>query len=219
MKKTTLLLTAAATFALASTSQAAVIYTSATDASATASVGTDLLQTSLDSTTWPTESNINNGTTGAFIEESVDNPAYVVPTETSSLSFFLDVAANPLGYDISQIDTFSGWKDNRAGQRYTIYFSTVDAPTTFDLITPGGTGFNAVNVAASATSLVTHVFDDTTALLGTGVHTIRFDIGTGSPTVWREIDVIGAATIPEPSSVALLAGLLGLGHVIVRRRR
>lgn len=203
--------------ALPAISNAAVIFTSATDGSATASVGTDLLQTFLTSTTWATNNNINNGTTGAFNEMSDTNPASVTTGSTASYTFFLDVGTNPLGYDITSINSFSGWGDNRAGQSYTIYFSTVATPLVFSQITPGGTGFNAISVGASGQSLVTSVFDDTSAPLGTGVHSIRFDVGVnGDGNVWREIDAIGVATIPEPGS-ALLGGL-GLLALLRRRR-
>jgi len=196
---------------------AAVIFTSATDGSATASVGTDLLQTALTSHTWPTASLINNGTTGTKDESSALNPANAANGGVHD--FILDVGASPLGYDISQIDSFSGWTDSRAGQAYTISFSVV-GDAGFTQITPGGTGNNAVSVAASDTSLVTHVFDDGAALLGTGVDVIRFSVGqNGDANVWREVDVIGSATVvvPEPSTTVLFS-LAGLG-IILRRRR
>jgi len=85
-------------------------------------------------------------------------------------------------------------------------FSTVGDPS-FTQITP-----SQVSVGASGTSLVTHVFDNTPALLGTGVDVVRFNVGVnGNGNVYREIDVIGIATVPEPSTLTLAAlGLLGL---------
>ncbi|MDP5079983.1 MAG: hypothetical protein NWQ04_05930, partial [Opitutales bacterium] len=167
---------------------AAVVSSSATDASATASVGDDLLQTSLASTTWPTSNNINNGTTGAYDANDGVNPAST--TAPGTKDFVLDLSANPLGYDISEINSYTGWSDGRAGQAYTIFFSYVGDPA-FTQITP-----SEVSVAASGQSLVTHVFDDTTALLGTGVDVVRFEVGVNwNNNVWREIDVIGEATI------------------------
>ena len=66
----------------------------------------------------------------------------------------LDLAASPLGYDISRIDSFSGWLDARAGQSYSIFFKAVGS-SEFTQITPGGSGNDAVSVAASGQSLVT----------------------------------------------------------------
>ena len=185
----------------------------------TGSVATDLFQTSLTSTTFPVANNINNGTTGLQGEDTGGvNPAVVVLAGT--YDFTLDLGASSDGYDISQINSYTGWNDNRAGQAYTISFSTVAAPTTFTQITPGGTGNDAVSVGASNQSLVTNVFDDGGALLGTGVAVIRFDVGVnGAENVWREIDAIGVPTVvvPEPSAFALL-GLASLGLGLRRRR-
>lgn len=191
--------------------QAAVIYTSATDASATASVATDLLQTNLDLTDWQVNNNINNGTTGANGDNDGVNPANVV-AGGSVYTFFLDVTTNTLGYDISQVDVFTGWIDNRAGQTYTVAFSTVGSATFTDVL--------SVSESATATSLVTHVMDDGAALLGTGVDAIRFTIGAtdGTEDVYREVDVIGSATaVPEPSSAALF-GIGGLALILRRRK-
>lgn len=196
--------------------KAVVTFTSADGALGVDSVSTDLFQTSLTSTNWPTNNNINNGTTGTFDEDSATNPANIT-AEFSTFTFNLDVTANPLGYTITSINSFSGWIDNRAGQSYTISFSKVATPLVFNQITPGGSGFNAVSVAASGKSLVTSVFDGTSSPLGTGIHSIRFDVGAnGAGNVWREIDAIGVATIPEPGAT-FLGGLVLLG--LLRRRR
>ncbi|MEN8737530.1 MAG: lamin tail domain-containing protein [Akkermansiaceae bacterium] len=164
---------------------AAVEVTFTTDASATASVSDDLLETSLTSTTWPSDANINNGTTGAFNENSATNPAK--SATQGAYDFNLDLTASPSGYDILEIKAYSGWADARAGQAYTIFFSEVGSAT-FTQITP-----SQVSVAADGESLVTQVRDDGGSLLGSGVDVIRFVVGVnGSTNVWREIDVIGA---------------------------
>jgi hypothetical protein len=73
------------------------------------------------------------------------NPANV--TTTGIKDFVLDLAASPLGYDISRIVSFSGWLDARAGQSYSIFFKAVGS-SEFTQITPGGSGIDAVSVAA-----------------------------------------------------------------------
>lgn len=195
--------------------QAAVSFTSfssddavAGDSAATSPSGADLFQTtSLTSTNFPVNTNIANGSTGIRSEESTNNPANVV--FPSTFDFILNIDANPLGYDISSIATYTGWNDNRAGQNYTVSFSLVGSEDFTEVL--------VVNQAANATSLVTTITDDAGALLGTGVDVIRFDIGiSGAENVYREIDAFGVATVPEPS-VSLLAGLAGMA--LLRRRR
>ncbi|MDC0497482.1 chitobiase/beta-hexosaminidase C-terminal domain-containing protein, partial [bacterium] len=183
---------------------AAVVSTSATDASATASVSDDLLQTALSSTTWQASNNIYNGTTGAFDVDDGVNPAST--TAPGTKDFVLDLSASPLGYDISEINSYTGWSDGRAGQAYTIFFSYVGDPT-FTQITP-----SVVSVAASGQSLVTHVFDDGAALIGTGVDVVRFEVGVNwNNNVWREIDVIGAATIGSIDSFVVTPDEIAAG--------
>ena len=186
---------------------AAVVSTSATDASATASVSDDLLQTALSSTTWQTNNNINNGTTGAYNADDGVNPAST--TAPGTKDFILDTGASPLGYNISEIKSYTGWSDGRAGQAYTIFFSYVGDPT-FTQITP-----SQVSVAASGQSLVTHVFDDTAALLGTGVDVVRFEVGANwNNNVWREIDVIGEITLGSIDSFTVSPDEIASGNPV-----
>lgn len=194
--------------AAALSSQAAVVFTSQTSQTAGAaqsSVSGDLLQTSLSSSDWPVNNNINNGTTGAWNNTTAPDPANIA---AGTFTFTLNTVTNPLGYDISQVNVFTGWTDGRAGQSYTLRFSVVGSSSFTDILT--------VNQTASNTGLVTRVFDDTGALLGTGVDQIQFVVNAsgGLQSVYREIDVI---PVPEPS-VALIGGI-GLLGLFTRRRR
>jgi hypothetical protein len=174
----------------------------------------DLLQTSLASATGePTGSPANflrNGSTGTAQENTGTNPT-VVTNAGSTLTYNLDITSNTFGYDISEILLFSGWQDARAGQSYIVSYSVV-----------GDSGFTMladVTQAASGGSFVTRTFDNTFSPLATGVDAVRFEIrnfGSLTDTVYREIDVIGAASVPEPSA-ALLGGLGVLA--LLRRRR
>ena len=111
--------------ALMCQTNASVVSTSSTNSNtATASVSNDLLQTSLMSTNWPSNNNINNGTTGTFNQDTGTNPGN--PTQQGTYDFVLDLSSSPSGYDISQINAFTGWEGDRAGQNYTVFFSFVD---------------------------------------------------------------------------------------------
>lgn len=174
--------------------------------------GSDLLQTSVASATGEnTAANLRNGTTGTAQEGSVANPASVT-FSGSTMTFDFDLTTNTFGYDISEVLLFSGWGDDRAGQAYTVSYSVVGDSNYTTLAT--------VSEARSGGSLVTRTFDNTSSPLATGVDSIRFAIsatgGFGHDTVYREIDVIGAASVPEPSA-ALLGGLGVLA--LLRRRR
>ena len=168
----------------------------------------------------PIEVILNDGSHGNPAP-SIDGTQALDLTEESPqyiLTYTLDLSGAAFGYDISSIDTFTGWQDYRAGQDFDIEYSVV-----------GDTDFNELgNIQEIVTNQNLHlnVTSDTPL---TGVDQIRFSINSApNPTnskpgstigsVWREIDVTGTATVPEPSTM-MLALVGGLGMVIQRRRR
>lgn len=72
-------------------------------------------------------------TDGAFGTLDVPGLAEsVTPNNTDAVTFPLDLAAKPAGYDIVSFDSYSAWVSNgRDDQRYTLEYSTVGAPDTF----------------------------------------------------------------------------------------
>lgn len=177
-------------------------------------VSNDLLQTNLASVTGENGSPlVRNGSTGAAHENSGSNPAQVWGQATTTYN--LDVSVNTFGYDISEIRLFSGWTDARAGQSYELFYSLVDDAAF--------TSLGTISALVSNGSLLTRTYNlDATAFL-TGVDAIRFvqiDNGTaGTGTVFREFDVIGVASIPEPGTFTmLLFGTVMLWFVGRKRR-
>lgn len=176
-------------------------------------VSNDLLQTSLASVTGENAASlVRNGTTGTSAENTAGvNPAIVWGQTTTTYN--LDVSTNLWGYDITDINVFSGWTDSRAGQSYEIWYSTIFSASFIKL--------GAVSELVSNGSLLTRTHNlDGTAFLS-HIDAIRFvqvnngNAGTG--TVFREFDVIGVASVPAP--MALPAGLAMLGLVMGLRRK
>ncbi len=208
---------------LLGSAQAAVLTAKTGSATAFTVSSTDLLQTSLGSVdgsslTWYdvqgnlTELNDGVSTTGAL--------DYLYVT-VGTLDFNFDLTVNTAGYEISQIDTFSGNSGaNRVEQGYTVWYATVASPTTFIDI---ATVTDAVDW--SFTEAKWSITEDSTGILASNVATIRYVFPLQAPMLaspgvqYKEIDIIGVASIPEPGTYALIAGMLGLSYVMVRRRR
>jgi hypothetical protein len=181
----------------------------------------DLLQTNLASVTSGGNFNQEGAggvpilTDGVFVINGgnpTDNSGLATAGNDAFVEFNLDLSVNTLGYDISSIQSFGGWNDSgRDRQLFKISYSLVGS-SAFTYL--GAMDFNPA--ATGLPSAVYGVFD--TAL--TGVDAIRIDFFAGQENGYAgfgEFDVIGAATIPEPSAAVLcLAGVVG--SMMIRRR-
>ena len=167
--------------------------------------------------------NLNDGLHGTNdsdvlpFSNALAESAWTADTGTSR-EFVIGAGANGAGYDISGIQSIAAWSDaGFMNQKYEIYLRSLGG--SYGLYAT--VDYQPANATEEGGATKVNVTDDI-GLLGSGIDAIRFDfldtvsndVGGG---VYREIDVFGIATVPEPSSTALL-GLGGLA-LIGRRRR
>jgi hypothetical protein len=225
MKLKTISLAALALASFTGVSHAAVVISGSGNNTGFTVSGIDLLQTQLSSTS--NNITINTGENnqwsgGATVASLTDGSFPTSPnSSTGSLTitggnvvYTLDTSVNTYGYDLTSIGIFSGWNDDgRDGINVTVSYATVAAPLTFVNITTatqdnGSARFENANITENVSPNV----------LATGVKAIRFTFNSqeNGAVGYKELDVIGVATIPEPSA-ALLGGL-GLLALLRRRR-
>ena len=178
----------------------------------------DLLETQLLAATG--ENPLALVTNGTVTGLPVANVAGSFPAEVwgvGTTTYDFDLSINTLGYDITMIQAYSAWAD-RYDQSYRIFYAQVGDPTNFLQL-----GGDIIATGTVASSIITRTEDSVsgTAFLS-GVSSIRFvqfegpGLNDGVGTVYRELDVVGFASIPEPTT-----SVLGLGAAILllyRRR-
>ncbi len=165
-----------------------------------------------------TSSNVNVLTDGTFGTANLNTPAGLASTvsiaSNTTITYSLNTIAFPLGYNITGINTYSGWRDSgRDNQDYSIEFSTIANPLVFNL-------YNTLSLVANSGGGSSLTSTDTSGLLATNVAAVRFVFGNqeNGYVGYRELDVfgVGIEAIPEPTSLAALS--LG-GLALLRRRR
>ncbi|MFO0952510.1 MAG: choice-of-anchor Q domain-containing protein [Isosphaeraceae bacterium] len=181
-----------------------VVNTSTSDSGFTVS-GSDLLQTNLGRASVTGNINDQEGlnsavdiavlTDGRFgppgiIGNPGPNPDFVLIHDGVQITYNLDTSTHPLGYDLTNINTYAGWQDNgRSQQDYTVLYSTVAAPNTFQVlqtVTASGSDGSPSGSAAFLTS--------STGALASNVAAIRFSFPSAQNGYvgYRELDVLGA---------------------------
>lgn len=133
------------------------------------------------------------------------------------ITYGLNLGAAPFGYSVSGVDLYAGWDGFRGGQRFTLSYSTVADPGTFLPI--GSVDWDADSNNSPGGNVNTRTMvRDADGVVADNVAAIRVQFASGSVGFlgYREIDVFGTPSIPEPStSVLAIAGALAT----LRRRR
>ncbi|MBK1835478.1 PEP-CTERM sorting domain-containing protein [Roseibacillus ishigakijimensis] len=144
---------------------------------------------------------------------------------TGSITFNLDLAESPLGYTITNVNTYSAWNTQSGGRSDQEYTLTMILLNDSEVEIVSGTHYANTTTAPGENGEVnvwTEVLisDDDSGVLATGVKAVRFDFATGAnaggTATYNEFDIIGTA-VPEPSTALL--GVFGLLALSARKRR
>jgi PEP-CTERM motif len=126
---------------------------------------------------------------------------------------------NGFGYDLTSIQSIASWgTDGYGNQAFNVEIQLVGSTIFTALASVNNSPFVAGNITNQGSTKTT--LTDSTGILASGVQLIRFTTtaaggSSAGDSVIREIDVNGIATVPEPTSFALLS----LGALALLRRR
>ena len=180
----------------------------------------DLLDGITPSTTgWNTTNNaspleLTDGIHGlGFNDVPGDSVQGAWTTVGATATYSLGTGANGLGYDVTSVQSIADWVNVGFGnQGWTVAVELVGGGGFVDVATIDyqdlGTGVGTTKVTLSNLDV-------------TGIQSLRVTANSvngganAGAFVWRELDVFGVDTVPEPSAAALL----GLGVLTLLRRR
>jgi hypothetical protein len=140
--------------------------------------------------------------------------------QPTTIEFALDTTAHPLGYDISSIVSLSGYPFNRnTMQTFGVDVMKVGSTAWTALYSVDGTLANNDN-----SQLEVQITASDFGAAATGIAKIQMVFSYGrsytDATQYRELDVFGSATVPEPSAMVLAAtGLVALLAWAWRKRK
>ena len=115
------------------------------------------------------------------------------------LTFHLDVAKSPAGYDITEIRTFAGHGDSRASQNYTVLVAFAADPAKFVTLATVSVHADGGATKQCLTAKDGGVLQGPGGCRAAGVAAVRFEFRSGSEkaglglgfNVYREINVLG----------------------------
>lgn len=133
------------------------------------------------------------------------SPALVTAGSSAGQSVTYTLPSSATGYNISNIVTYGGWGDaGRDQQAYTVYYSTVSAPTNF--IQLGTVNYNPAN-ASSVQSATRATLTPASGFLATNVAAVMFDFTTPAPENgfcgYSELGVFGSLPLQQPAPYLL----------------
>jgi alpha-L-rhamnosidase len=114
------------------------------------------------------------------------------------------------GYDLTNITVYGGWADSgRDQQAYTVYYSTVTAPTNFILL--GVVNFNP-QIASGIQSVTRLTLTSSAGFLAANVGVVKFDFSNPASENgycgYAGINVFGSVSIPPAVPAALSAAFM-----------
>jgi hypothetical protein len=153
---------------------------------------------------------LNDGTFGPA-DKSYTGTCGVASGYSPTVTYTLNTSVNTAGYDISQVDVYTGWDAARTEPNVAVLYSTVANPSTFTAIgtlTQSDAEFIA-NSPGGATYPYYTLDSQISGLNLTGVAAIRFAFGATQQfgcTMYHELSASGTPTpTPEPSTALLVA--------------
>ncbi|HEY4414981.1 MAG TPA: DUF642 domain-containing protein, partial [Verrucomicrobiae bacterium] len=159
---------------------------------------------------WATR-NISSLTAGGSLTiGSGGNPATATPSYVTcgngagagSLIVYNLTNTSAAGYTLTNLTVYGGWRDSgRDQQGYTVYYSTVAAPTTFVFL--GNVSYTPAN-AAGAACTTRATLTPATGALATNVAAVKFDFTTPTtPNGWcgyAQIQLFGTPLTVPPAT-------------------
>jgi hypothetical protein len=171
--------------------------------------------------------NLNDGSYGTTSIGDTPNSVAFAADSSTSATYILGSGNSGLGYTISSIVSLASWRDSSLLQQHYEIWTRPNGAADFQLLYTVANNLDPIGSLDFGGSSKVTVTDSASGPVATGIDAIRFvilDIPStfepspgGGSTTFREIDVFGASTVPEPGTASLLLGA-ALATFGLRRR-